>query len=71
VKRVASSRLRHADLLRRRPRLDAVSVDPREVQAVYRVDQLRALLDLVERGLLSPDEFERQEDKVFRHPPTV
>jgi hypothetical protein len=66
VKRVASSRRRHVDLLRRRPVLGATPVDPPAFQAAYRVDQLRALLHLVERGVLSPDEFERQEEKVFR-----
>jgi hypothetical protein len=63
---MASSRRRHVDLLRRRPALDAVPVDPPAARAVRRVDQLRALLHLVERGVLSADEFERQEDKVFR-----
>ncbi len=70
MKRVASSRRRHVDLLRRRPVLDDSPVDPPAVLAVRRVDQLRALLHLVERGVLSPDEFERQEEKVFRRPPT-
>ena len=37
--------------------------------AVRRVDQLRALLRLVERGVLSAEEFERQEEKVFRRSP--
>jgi hypothetical protein len=65
---VAFSRRRHVDLLRRRPVPDAVPVDPPSSVAAQRVDQLRALLHLVERGVLSPDEFERQEEKVFRRP---
>ncbi len=69
MKRVASSRRRHVDLLRRRPVLDAVAVDPPASRAVRRVDQLRALLRLVERGVLSAEEFERQEEKVFRPGP--
>jgi len=68
VKRVASDRRRHVDLLRRRPVLDAVPVDPTASGAVRRVDQLRALLHLVDRGVLSADEFERQQEKVFRRP---
>jgi hypothetical protein len=66
VKRTDSSRRRHVDLLRRRPALDAAPVDPPAARAVRRVDQLRALLRLVERGVLSAGEFEHQEDKVFR-----
>ena len=45
-------------------------VDPPAGGAVERADQLRALLRLVERGVLSADEFERHEDKVYpRFPP--
>ena len=69
MKRVASSRRRHVDLLRRRPVLDAVPVDPPAPRPCDAVDQLRALLHLVERGVLSAEEFERQEEKVFRRPP--
>jgi hypothetical protein len=68
VKRVASSRRRHLDVLRRRPVLYAVPVDPPASRALHRVDQLRALLHLVDRGVLSPDEFERQQEKVYRRP---
>lgn len=66
MRRVATSRRRHVDLLRRRPVLDAVTVDLRAPRAVRRVDQLSALLRLVERGVLSAEEFERQVEKVFR-----
>lgn len=64
MRRVAASRERHVDLLRRRPTLDPVAVD--QGAPVRRVDQLRALLQLVERGVLSAEEFERQERKVYR-----
>ena len=70
MKRVASSRRRHVDLLRRRPRLGAPAVEPPVEIVVDRVDQVRALLRLVERGVLSADEFERQQDKVYRRSPS-
>ena len=63
MKRVATSRRRHLDLLRRRPVLDPVPV---EQQPTQRLEQLRALLELVDRGVLSAEEFERQERKVYR-----
>jgi hypothetical protein len=69
VRRVESSRHRHVDLLRRRPLLDDSSVDSPGTRAVRRGDQLRALLSLVDHGVLSAGEFERQEDKVFRRLP--
>ena len=62
MRRVAASRRQHLDLLRRRPTLDPVTVE----QPVRRVDQLRALLRLVDRGVLSPEEFDRQQEKVYR-----
>ncbi|MGY2702362.1 MULTISPECIES: hypothetical protein [unclassified Nocardioides] len=64
MRRVAASRRQHLDLLRRRPTLDPVPVE--RPGAVRRVDQLRALLQLVDRGVLSAEEFERQERKVYR-----
>ena len=63
MKRVATSRRRHLDLLRRRPVLAPVPV---EQQPTQRLEQLRALLELVDRGVLSAEEFERQERKVYR-----
>ncbi|HEU5036444.1 MAG TPA: hypothetical protein VFT70_05530 [Nocardioides sp.] len=62
MRRVAASRRTHLDLLRRRPTLDPVPV----AQPGQRLDQLRALLRLVDRGVLSAEEFERQEEKVYR-----
>lgn len=69
MRRVAGSRRQHVDLLRRRPTLDPVAVEQPVTGAVRRVDQLRALLGLVDRGVLSEEEFERQEEKVYRRSP--
>jgi hypothetical protein len=63
MRRVSASRRQHVDLLRRRPTLDPVEV---EQPAARRLDQVRALLRLVDRGVLSAEEFERQQEKVFR-----
>ena len=65
MKRVAESRRDHTGLLRRPPPLDA-GVGP-AVAAVQprRVDEVRQLLRLVDRGLLSEEEFEGQVRKVF------
>jgi hypothetical protein len=38
-------------------------------EALRRVDQLRALMRLVERGVLSAEEFERQEERIYRRSP--
>ena len=62
MKRVASSRRSHIDLLRRRPLLDPVVVTSPASAAVGRVDQLRVLLHLVERGVISAEELERQQE---------
>jgi hypothetical protein len=65
VERVAWSRRRHVGVLRRRPRLDT-SADPlAPPPGVRRVDQVRALVDLHDRGLLSEEELEHQQAKVF------
>jgi hypothetical protein len=70
VKRVATSRRSHVDLLRRRPLLDpVVEVSPAST-AVSRVVQLRVLLHLVERGVLSAEELELQQDSLWRLPPS-
>jgi hypothetical protein len=68
LKRVAPSRGHLVDLLRRRPVLDPVDVDGTGWEAARRVDQVRALLRLVERGLLSAEEFEVREQQALRHP---
>ncbi|MCB8956927.1 MAG: hypothetical protein H6529_10650 [Nocardioides sp.] len=66
MKRVATSRRRHVGVLRRRPRLDPAAVTPESGAAVRRLDELRALIRLVDRGLLSPEELEREQLKVHR-----
>jgi len=67
MERVAWSRREHVGVLRRRPTLDT-STDPGSAPAgVRRVDQVRALVELYDRGLLSEEEFERQQAKVFEH----
>lgn len=65
MKRVAGSRRRHVGVLRRRPRLDPGAPEA-PGGAVRRLAEVRALLRLVERGLLSAEEFEREQAKVYR-----
>ena len=62
--RVTRSRRGRVDLLRRRPEWGPGGPSPGS-DAVRRVDQLRALVRLVERGVLSAEEFERQQEKVY------
>ena len=64
MRRVATSRREHLDLLSMTPsevpledRWTALLIDP--------VAQLTELADLVARGLVTPEEFERQRRKVF------
>jgi hypothetical protein len=66
VKRVASSRGAHVDLLRRRPVLDPVEVDRTASEAARRCDELQALLRLVEVGLLSAEELELRQERFTR-----
>ncbi|GAB3051171.1 hypothetical protein GCM10027053_08130 [Intrasporangium mesophilum] len=61
--RPGTSRRRHADLLRDAPDLDRRD-DAAPSPVPSRVDQVRELLDLVDRGLLSEEEFERQQAKI-------
>jgi hypothetical protein len=61
--RPGTPRRRHADLLRDAP--DLARRDAATPSALpSRVDQVRELLDLVDRGLLSEQEFERQQAKI-------
>jgi len=71
VKRVASSRRGHVDLLRHRPLLDPVAGVSPASTAASRVIQLRVLLHLVERGVLSAEELELQQDSLSRPPPSA
>ena len=69
MKRVSGSRRDHVGVLRRRPRLDPrvdtalAPVSPR------RVDEVRQLLALVDRGLLSEEEFDAQVLKIYGNLP--
>ena len=64
MRRVATSRRDHPDLLPSPPsevavqdRWAALLIDP--------VAQVTELADLVDRGLVSPEDFERQRKKIF------
>jgi len=63
VRRVATSRRENPDLLTTQPaevtdeRWTALLIDP--------VAQVTELADLVARGLVSPEDFERQRGKIF------
>jgi hypothetical protein len=63
MRRVATSRRENPDLLRTEPseiadeRWTALLIDP--------VAQVTELADLVARGLVSPEDFERQRGKIF------
>jgi hypothetical protein len=64
MRRVATSRREHLDLLSSAP--SAVTVEDRwTALLIDPVAQVTELADLVARGLVSPEEFERQRSKVF------
>lgn len=64
IRRVARSRRRHLDLLSSTPA--AVTVEDRwAALLIDPVAQVTELADLVARGLVSPEEFERQQRKIF------
>ncbi|WP_244928468.1 SHOCT domain-containing protein [Nocardioides sp. W7] len=66
MRRAAASRRGHVGILRRPPTLDAkASGAASSPPSVRRTDQVRQLLRLVDRGVLSDEEFERQVLKVF------
>jgi hypothetical protein len=61
---VGGSRRSHRDLLSG-PRPDEIS-DPRRAELLINpAAQLAELADLVDRGLVSPEELERQRRKIF------
>lgn len=66
MKRVAQTRENHPGVLSRRPAIDRPLAETTVPLPVDEVDQLRELVDLVDRGLLSREEFERQRRKVTR-----
>lgn len=59
MRRVSDSREGRASLLSRRPWIDR-SFTPDRTPGVNLADQLRELVDLHDRGLLSTEELERQ-----------
>jgi hypothetical protein len=64
MRRVATSRREHLDLLSGTP--TAVTVQDRwAALLIDPVAQMTELADLVARGLVSPEQFERQRRKVF------
>jgi hypothetical protein len=65
VRRVAGSRRQHIGVLTRSPRLDPMYGSAASRIRVSRVDQVRQLIQLVDSGLLSADEFEREATKLF------
>jgi hypothetical protein len=64
TERSRRARSRHVDLLRGSPALDRRGDAVAPTAQPSRVDQMRELLDLVDRGLLSEEEFERQQAKI-------
>ena len=69
MRRVASSRRGHVDLLRRRPVLGPGPRSPPGTRRRTAGRPARALIRLVERGVLSAEELERHEERVFRRSP--
>ena len=69
MRRVTRSRRGHVDLLRKRPEAGPWTTSSPGSDAVRRVDQLGVLVRLVERGVLSAEEFVRHEEKVRLRPP--
>ena len=64
MERVASSRAQLLGVLRRRPVVD-VTTDQRQPDIdVRRSNQVRELLSLVDRGLLSEEEFAQQQKRL-------
>lgn len=64
MRRTSTSRGGHLDLLTEAPLEPAVG-DRWAVLLIDPVAQVNELADLVARGLVSPEEFERQRRKVF------
>jgi hypothetical protein len=66
VQRVAGARRDHVGVLRGRPPLDPMARSAVGPVNVRRVDEVRRLLGLLDRGLLSEEEFESQLQKAYR-----
>jgi len=65
MRRTAESRRQHVGVLRSPPSLDTRSGASAALPGLRRSDEVRQLLRLVDRGVLSEEEFERQMRKVF------
>ena len=66
MQRVAGARRDHVGVLRSRPPLDPMAKSAVGPVHVRRVDEVRRLLGLLDRGLLSEEEFESQLLKAYR-----
>ena len=66
MERVATSRAHLLGVLRRRPVVDVTADQFTPELDVRRTNQVRELLTLVDRGLLSEEEFEQQQRRL--HP---
>jgi len=64
MERVATSRAHLLGVLRRRPVIDATADQYPPDLDVRRTNQVRELLSLVDRGLLSEEEFEQQQARL-------
>jgi Short C-terminal domain len=62
---VKKSRSEHPNLLTRCPLSERTLANRSDVAVVDQAEQVRELADLLERGLLSREEFQRQRSKVF------
>ncbi len=67
MRRVSDTREGRAGLLSRRPWVD-LSFTPRRAPVPDVADQLRELVDLYDRGLLSAEELDRQRAKLSPPP---
>jgi hypothetical protein len=67
VQRVAGARRDHVGVLRGRPLRDPLDRSAVGPVIVRRVDEVRRLLGLLDRGLLSEEEFESQLLKTYRN----
>lgn len=65
MRRVGAGRRDHADLLARLPASGRPSDGLRAAPFVDPAQQILELADLVDKGLLTADEFERQRNKVL------
>ncbi|GAA4371895.1 hypothetical protein [Nocardioides caricicola] len=69
MERVATSRAHLLGVLRRRPVVDVTADQFMPEVDVRRSNQVRELLTLVDRGLLSEEEFEQQQRRLHRDTP--